>query len=221
VTGSASMPVDGELVSSSLVDLAVSRLQDDILGGVLVPGERIVEEQLTRRFGTSRAPLREALRLLGQRGLVEHLPRRGVRVARLSDTDYSELFDLRQLLEAFAVRTALGRAEPLDLSGLDAAIATMADAAAVGDAPRAAEAHRRFHLAVIDLAGHRQLRLAYEPVMIKLQLYMAANLHIEAQQATPVEGVRRHQRLRDALAGGDVEVALHALDTHGARAFFP
>ena len=78
------------LHAASLVALAVRRLRAEILSGELAPGERIVEEQLTRRFGTSRAPLREALRLLGQQGLVEHLPRRGVRVTQLSarDIDY-------------------------------------------------------------------------------------------------------------------------------------
>ncbi|HKS46487.1 MAG TPA: hypothetical protein VJT49_15520 [Amycolatopsis sp.] len=67
-----------------------------------------------RRSGTSRAPLREALRLLGQRGLVEHLPRRGVRVARLSAREVSELFGLRDVLERFAVDLALGPGLPPD-----------------------------------------------------------------------------------------------------------
>lgn len=74
----------GLLQPESLVELAVRRLRGEIVRGACAPGERLVEEQLTRRFGISRAPLREALRLLGQQGLVEHLPRRGVRVVALS-----------------------------------------------------------------------------------------------------------------------------------------
>ena len=63
-------PVPGGAVeATSLVELTVRRLRSDILGGALVPGERLVEEQLTRRLGTSRAPLREALRLLSEQGL--------------------------------------------------------------------------------------------------------------------------------------------------------
>jgi len=85
--------VDIGLASSSLVELTVNRLRREILAGALTPGERLVEEQVTRRFGISRAPLREALRLLAQQGLVEHLPRRGVRVATLSDLDAEELFE--------------------------------------------------------------------------------------------------------------------------------
>ncbi|MEO7195374.1 MAG: GntR family transcriptional regulator [Pseudonocardiaceae bacterium] len=59
----------------------------------------MIEEQLTPWFGTSRAPLREALRLLGQQGLVVHLPRRGVRVAELSRRDVDELVSLREVLD--------------------------------------------------------------------------------------------------------------------------
>ncbi|HEU5107783.1 MAG TPA: GntR family transcriptional regulator, partial [Micromonosporaceae bacterium] len=66
----ASAP-DG-LESHSLVELAVRRLRSEILSGRTDPGERLVEEQLTRRLGISRAPLREALRLLAEQGLVEH-----------------------------------------------------------------------------------------------------------------------------------------------------
>ena len=90
------------LGATSLVELATRRLRGEILSGRLLPGERLVEEQLTRRFGISRAPLREALRLLGQQGLVEHLPRRGVRVAELSARDIDELFGLRDALERYA-----------------------------------------------------------------------------------------------------------------------
>ena len=60
--------VDIGLSSSSLVELAMNRLRAEILAGALVPGERLVEEQVTRRFGISRVPLREALRLLGEQG---------------------------------------------------------------------------------------------------------------------------------------------------------
>ena len=123
----------GGLEASSLVELAVQRLRSEILSGALVPGERLVEEQLTRRFGTSRAPLREAMRLLGQQGLVEHLPRRGVRVAQLSARDIEELFSLRDVLERFALRSALDAGpEPRLLDGLRVAVEEMERAAADG-----------------------------------------------------------------------------------------
>jgi DNA-binding GntR family transcriptional regulator len=96
---------DEELETYSLVELAVDRLRRDILSGRSDPGERLVEEQLTRRLGISRAPLREAMRLLAQQGLVEHIPRRGARVATLSDDDVRELYEVRDVLERHAIAT--------------------------------------------------------------------------------------------------------------------
>ncbi|MFN2535886.1 MAG: GntR family transcriptional regulator [Pseudonocardiaceae bacterium] len=134
---------NGALAPSSLVELAVQRLCNEILSGALVPGERLIEEQLTRRFGTSRAPLREALRLLGQQGLVEHLPRRGVRVAELSPQDVDELFGLREVLERFSVQIAPPVPEPLALAELADRLEAMRRAAATGAAVEQAEAHRQ------------------------------------------------------------------------------
>src|SRR5262249_41070018 len=132
-------PLDG----ASLVVLAARRLRSEILSGALVPGERLIEEQLTRRFGTSRAPLREALRLLEQQGLVEHLPRRGVRVTQLSPREVDELFGLRDLLERFAVRQALPLRDRGGLAVLEARLADMERAAGAGAALERGEAHRQ------------------------------------------------------------------------------
>jgi DNA-binding GntR family transcriptional regulator len=208
-------PLDGP----SLVELAARRLRSEILSGALVPGERLIEEQLTRRFGTSRAPLREALRLLEQQGLVEHLPRRGVRVTQLSPRDVDELFGLRDLLERFAVRQALPLRDRGGLAVLEARLADMERAAITGATLERAQAHRQFHVGVAALAGHRHLLLAYEPVMLKLQLYMATNLRREAEQRSPLEGVWRHRRLLDAIVAGDADQVLTMLDSHGARTY--
>ncbi|MEV4534113.1 GntR family transcriptional regulator [Asanoa sp. NPDC049518] len=206
------------LAVPSLVDLTVARLSREILSGRPGPGEKLVEEQITRRYGISRAPLREALRLLAQRGLVEHVPRRGVWVATLSERDVRELYDLRDVLERHVVRTALP-ATPDGLADLRAALGAMADAATAGDRLSVAEAHREFHVAVVALAGNRQLTAAYAATLEKIQLYMAVNLRREAETAHAPDGVDRHARLLDAVAGGDPAGVLAVLDGHGARSY--
>jgi DNA-binding GntR family transcriptional regulator len=205
-----------ELTSASLVELAVSRLTKEIMSGGAEPGERLVEEQLTRRFGISRAPLREALRLLAQQGLVEHMPRRGVRVAILSDADIQELYAVRDVLE----RHALTATPPdADLAGVAAAVKAMQEADARGDRFDVATAHREFHVAVVALGGNRQLTLVYESILVKIQLYMALNLRREAAVARPHDGVHRHERLYDAVSARDPAAVVAALDEHGARSY--
>jgi DNA-binding GntR family transcriptional regulator len=219
VTDLGAASVDGELESFSLVELAVLRLRREILSGRTDPGERLVEEQLTRRLGISRAPLREALRRLAEQGLVEHVPRRGVRVATLSDRDVQELYDVRDLLERHAIATALPPARDADLAGLRAALDQMGEATKAGDRLQVAEAHRRFHVAVVALAGNSQLTAIYESILVKLQLYMARNLSREAEVAQPADGVHRHERLLAAAGAGDPEAMLAELAGHGARSY--
>jgi DNA-binding GntR family transcriptional regulator len=207
---------DEELETYSLVELAVDRLRRDILSGRSDPGERLVEEQLTRRLGISRAPLREAMRLLAQQGLVEHIPRRGARVATLSDDDVRELYEVRDVLERHAVATLPERP---DLTGLRAALEVMRKATEAGDRLELANAHRRFHVEVVGLAGNRQLAGLYESILVRIQLYMAVNMRREAEAARAEDGVHRHERLFGALESGDKADILAALGAHGARAY--
>ncbi len=213
----ASPPV-GELVGMSLVELAVKRLRYEILSGRVEPGERLVEEQLTRRLGVSRAPLREALRLLGEQGLVEHIPRRGARVAVLSRRDVEELYALRDVLERHIVATVLPIADPAGLSGMREGLASMAAAASSGDPVAAAYAHRGFHVALAALAGNRQLSAMYESVLMKIQLYLAVSRRDSDGSAAAADGVGRHGRLLRAVESGDRELTRHELESHSQPA---
>ena len=215
------VPSTAMLEPQSLVELATARLRAEILSGALEPGERLVEEQLTRRFQISRAPLREAMRLLAEQGLVEHLPRRGVRVTTYSERDFDELFAVRDALERFALTLVSERAPgELDITPLEAALTDLRVAAGSGDRLNASNAHRAFHLALVALADSRQLVVAYEPLILKLQLYMAANLRREAETSSPAEGVRRHQQLFDAVLSGDQARIGDELVRHGSRQYF-
>nr|WP_240757448.1 GntR family transcriptional regulator [Nakamurella flava] len=213
---------DEELFAPSLVEVATRRLRDEILSGQLQPGERLIEESIRQRFAISRAPLREALRLLAQQGLVEHLPRRGARVATWSEIDITQLFEVRAVLERHAVVSTF----PLTPApGVDALIEVrrhlqrMRDADAAGDQLGKDDAHRDFHAAIVALAGNRQLDLALEPILLKLQRPMAINLRREAHLVGPEEGLRRHEAILAALETNDAAVILRALTDHGGQRF--
>ena len=163
-----------------------------------MPGQRLIEEQIRLRFSISRAPLREALRSLAQQGLVEHLPRRGMRVTELTAADVDQLFGIRQALERYAIESTFPMAGPGD-DRLDESrrwLEQMRQADADDDQLRKDDAHRAFHAAIVGLAGNRQLDLALEPILLKLQRPMALNLRREAQVLrTGGRDLRRHERL--------------------------
>lgn len=212
----------GTLYAPSLVEVATRQLREEILAGALLPGQRLVEEQIVARFSISRAPLREAFRVLAQQGLVEHVPRRGARVTELSDADVDQLFGIRLALEQHAVRSTFPTSPAPDdarLATLQGRLAQMRAAERDGDELAKDDAHRAFHAEVVALAGNRQLDLALEPVLLKLQRPMALNLRREAHAVGPEPGLLRHQALVDAIRSNDVDAILHQLTHHGSTSF--
>lgn len=202
----------GQELPATLVDVVARRVRDDILSGELEPGAKIVEEQLCAQLGISRAPLREALRLLSEQGLVEHLPRRGSRVTEWSPRDVLQLFALREVLERHAVETALPLADPeTALAPVRAALRAMRSARAELDRD---DAHRAFHASVVSLASNRQLDIALAPILLKLQLPMAKNLREERKRSRS-EGIARHEELLTALETNDPQVVVKAMHEHG------
>ncbi|HWX05625.1 MAG TPA: GntR family transcriptional regulator, partial [Bradyrhizobium sp.] len=87
----------------------VSRIRAILLDGEITPGARIPERELCERLQISRTPLREALKVLAAEGLVQLLPNRGSRAAKLTDKDVRDLFEVCQGLEALAGELACER----------------------------------------------------------------------------------------------------------------
>jgi DNA-binding GntR family transcriptional regulator len=198
---------------ATLVEVVTDRLREGILSGELSPGDKIVEEQVCAEYGVSRAPLREALRLLAQQGLVEQLPRRGSRIVEWRPADIVQLFGLREVLERHAIESALPLADThAGLEPVREALARMAEAP-LGLARD--DAHRAFHASIVGLAGNRQLDIALEPILLKLQLPMARNLREEARQQSEADGIARHELLVTALETNDKNIVITALGEHG------
>lgn len=93
-----------------------------IINGEIEPGAGMTEPELARRFGISRAPLREALRRLEEQQLVERNPYRGMRVTELSPEKVGELYEIREELEALACRRAADRITAIQVDALKVAL---------------------------------------------------------------------------------------------------
>ncbi|GGE54091.1 GntR family transcriptional regulator [Agaricicola taiwanensis] len=109
--------LNNRIRAQSLVDVVTERLESAIISGELVPGSRISELALANSLGVSRGPLREAIRRLEGRKLVERTPNIGVRIAELSAKDLGELLYIREALEGMACAQA---AEKITDSEIDA-----------------------------------------------------------------------------------------------------
>jgi DNA-binding GntR family transcriptional regulator len=211
---------EGSLQHRSLVDLAIDEVQRLIFAGVYNPGDPLRELELTAKLGTSRAPLREALRVLEQRGIVEQLPRRGYRVVTFSDRDMEEIYSLRDALDRYAVELAFPDPDPAGLAVLRSTMDDMRRAADERNHAALVLANRRFHVALVAMGGNARLRATYEGLMDQMQLCMSANLRVEANVHGGYEtAVHRHAHLLAIIEGGDPTEVLAALAAHGSRDF--
>lgn len=141
------------------------RIREAILGGMLVPGERLKEEQLARELGTSRTPVREALLRLQSEGLVEAMPNRGATVRLYGRAELEEIYDLRALLEGHAARRAAERIDEAGIAALRASCDRFALIAGGNDLHRLVAENAAFHRAVWRMAASERLAAMIEDVV--------------------------------------------------------
>ena len=189
-------------------DAVLAALREDIRTGLLGPGAQIVQEALAERYGVSRVPLREALKTLESEGQVTYYPHRGYFVTELSVADLLEVYRLRALLEAEAIRAAVPTLGDDDVDALAELAADVDTASSAGDLVEVTAANRRFHFALFDAAGmprlSRLLRQLWEATDAYRSLYFQAEPNrrrVAGEHAAMVAALRA----RDA----DAVVALH------------
>jgi DNA-binding GntR family transcriptional regulator len=191
-----------------------------ILAGEFAPGDRLVEERLTAELEISRPPLREALRILENDGLITTLPRRGSTVTTLTDRDVYEILTLRSALERMAFELGIPVRRPELLDPPRAALAAMERCAAEGDRGALVEAGYAFHSALIGIADHRRLSDTYASVQQQVLLCMSRNLIVREQFYEDLpQHAARHRALFELVEAGDRDAALAALAIHGERSF--
>jgi DNA-binding GntR family transcriptional regulator len=192
------------LSSSSKRDQVVHLLRDAILGGELVPGERIVESRVAKQLKISQAPVREALALLERQGLVVKVHNRGTFVSRVHARELRELFTLRAVLDAFSARLAASKATSKDIQDLQRLLARMKFAEEKGDLVSLTDAHLQLHEAIYRLSGHRLLTEIFAQIhpRLALALTFAENLFSSEGHETDC-----HIPLIDAIAARDPERA--------------
>jgi DNA-binding GntR family transcriptional regulator len=213
---------DRRIQQPSLVRLAADAVRDMVLSSELRPGDRLVEERLTEQLGISRPPLREALRLLEQEGLLVSIPRRGVIVTPLTTQDLYEIYTLRTAYERMAIELGVPVRDPHLLARVRRGLAGMVEAAKNDDRAQLVKTSFEFHLAIVGLARHRRVEEAYRALWLQLHLFMAVNTRLREEQndETLEANVERHRRLLATVEAGDRTAVLAELENHGNRTVF-
>jgi DNA-binding GntR family transcriptional regulator len=184
-------------------DEAYERLKRDILVCDLAPGQELRELGLAESTGMTRSAIRGALGRLVTDGLVDIRPRKGYRVASLDLADVREVFEMRRLLEPYAVGLAAERAPREAVEALHDLAHTSYIPGDRGSYERYVVANREFHVRIAEAAGNRRLastlRTLLEDMQRLLFLSVAARDHVAERH--------EHHDLFDAILVGDAERA--------------
>lgn len=186
-----------------------------ILDGSLEPGQAIKDSVLAEALGLSRSPVREALRILEERGLVRKTPNRSYEVISFSDADVEELAMLRIAYESMAARWVIERGTPLgSLEALLDAMQPHDDSDE--EKSRVLGADGEFHIAIIRLTGLPRLISSYAAIRDQLQLMISSGFLGDRDLIRTQRD--RHEDLYRMLvaaqASGDAAQVLAELDFH-------
>ncbi len=141
----------------SLVEQVTEFLTNAIIDGKLENGQRLIENELQRKFRISRAPIRESFRILEKKGLVVIIPRKGTFVRTITQKDIEENFPIRSYLESLAARLAVSNLGPEDIEGMELALSRMKDAAEKNDFKSYLKYHSEYHEIFINASKNDTL----------------------------------------------------------------
>ena len=180
-------------------------LKSMIVDRKLKPGDKILQEKISREFGVSRTPLMCALKKLEQEKLVQAVPRRGFYVRRFTKEEVLEAFELREILEGLAARRAAHVISPAQAEKLRGFFKDADPSDSANSIKRYAEEDRRFHQYLVELGGFDLLNDILENYNIITVSYRIDVM--EGLVRHPRETLPEHHALIDAIATGKPDQA--------------
>lgn len=195
--------------AGDLVHIAWNAIRAQLLSGSLVPGDRIREVEIARELGISRAPVREALRMMEQKGLVTKTPNLSYIVVTLTERDIYELMTMRVALEGLAAKLSFRRARTIE--AMTAALSDMREAVRRNDYVATIASDKAFHLAMIEGADHDRLREAYATLTDQMHL---AFVGFSSRRPDLARIVKDHELLFDLAVDGTSEDLVEELVRH-------
>jgi DNA-binding GntR family transcriptional regulator len=192
------------------------RLRDAVFSGQYAPGQRLIEADLTRDYGVSRGPLREAFRQLAADGLVDIVPNRGAIVRRLSGKAMQDLFLIRQSLEGLAASLAAANMVRDDYrKRFRDAVKTISEIRKTKTPEKFTEENALLHQIIVELADNPQLATLVNQLQLPL---MRFQIRSAVDQSHRDQSSKEHDKIIKAILAGDRVRAGAAMHQHLKRA---
>ena len=201
-------------MASQYIEIS-DRIREDIVSGKFAGGERLKLAELASLYSTSHMPIREALRILNGQGLVEFTPNSGMRVREVDMEFMTDLFDVRQALEAVQARRAAERLTPAAAEGISAAKTRFEQVAGGDDRDATLKANHAFHQEISRASGNREAseieERHYQILRIVWRRYGYGSDRLEGV-------IEDHRLLTSAILDQDAEAAGLLAAAHVTRA---
>ena len=194
-------------IPSDLTDLTYNSIKQHILDGHFADDEKLTEASLSEQLGISRSPIREALNSLEKEGLIRIEPRRGAYVKQFSPKEVLDLYNLREVLEAYAVRMA--EVTPKLIASLEASIERIRTLLAENKKLEFMAEDVYFHNMIAAASGNEALCAVLDNVQNQLRLFRIRTYKLSSSTAPSA-----HKAIVDALKQGDRRVAVKAIRDH-------
>ncbi|RMF03276.1 MAG: GntR family transcriptional regulator [Alphaproteobacteria bacterium] len=210
--GAAGEPI----IRRSLHDELLERLRKMIMNGELRPGSKVPEKELCQRFGVSRTPLREALKVLASEGLVTLTPNRGAMISDLTLEDLEEAFPVMGALEALSGEMACANISEAELDEIRSLHARMIAHYEARELEPYFATNQRIHEVILHAAGNRTLISLYRSLEGRVrQARFLANMSEERW----AQAVAEHRDILTALEARDGSRLARILKSHLANKF--
>ena len=188
-------------------------LRTDIISGRRRPGSPLAEPVLAKLFGSSRAPIREALIELEREGLVQFQSTGRTNVCSFTETDFAEIRDARVALESMGARRAAANWTPADTASIERNIAAQSKASTLAELSRI---DMELHEYVMQHSANKRLLALWQSVRWQFEMCLATTHRLQQKLAFKPRNisVSSHRRLLAALASGKPDLAADTMASH-------
>lgn len=200
-----------------LSDQVADAIRAGIASGALSPGSRIVESEVADKMGMSKAPVREAFRLLESEGLITTVRHKGSFVTQLSPNDVEDIFGIRSSLERLAVGLFVQRKDVVGLTELRHALTNIRDAEIAGDIERLSDADYNFHHVIVQYCGNPRVARSWQEIRGLVRMLVLTKM-LKAETGPYgiriVDSSHQHESLLEAIERGDKAAAQALVEEH-------
>ena len=202
-----------ELTYSSLAYQILAKLKDEIISIRLEPGTRLMVGELAQVFGASQTPVKEALRRLEGKGLVEIIPHQGTFVSQLSRREILESLEIRLALELYAARSIVENSVNTDenMAMLASIIKRLVKAAEDGNGEEFAHYDKEFHSAIVGMTKNSTLREFHRSIIENpnMRRVYAFKFPVRSQDT-----IAEHKLILEGMTNGNLDSVQRAIVHH-------